>query len=301
MSKRSKASKILLTVLITIISLIALLAAIVFIANAVYRNNMEKYIDQFGKVAYEDQLTPSVDERGNYYFTTDGEFRVMQLTDVHLGGGFLYADGDKKAIQAVASMVAKEKPDLVIVTGDISFAVPMSGNLDNSVAHGYFKRLMENLGVYWTVTFGNHDAEKYNYHNREAVGAMYLDDSLKYCLYTKTPEGVYGESNHIITVKNSLGLTTNAFVMIDSNAYTEKDIFGLGWDYDNVHEDQIAWYKENIEYYTAKNLEVYDSLDVSIRPYDFNTEVVRSYMYMHIPPEEMLKAYEEAKNGDISD
>jgi hypothetical protein len=161
---------------------------------------------------------------------------------------------------------------------------------------------MENLGVYWTVTFGNHDSEKYNYHNRTAVAEMYSDETLEYCLFSSGPSEIFGESNHIITVKNSLGLVTDAFVMIDSNAYTDKDIFGLGWDYDNVHEDQIDWYRENIEYYTEKNLALYNSLDESHRPSDFNTDAVRSFMYMHIPPEEMLHAYNEAAaKGDIAD
>ena len=298
--KKSKALKILLIILISVLALAVLWTAVCLVGNSIHRKNMESYIDGFSRVGYEHQLTPSVDERGNYTFITDGDFKVMQLTDIHLGGGFLFADGDKKAIHAVASMITEEKPDLVIVTGDISFAVPWSGTLDNSIAHGYFKRLMENLGVYWTVTFGNHDAEKYNFHNRRAVADMYEDNSLEYCLFSSGPEDIFGESNHIITIQSTLGLTTSAFVMIDSNAYTEKDIFGLGWDYDNVHEDQINWYEEAVGYYTEKNQQVYMAMDENLRPEDFDS-TVPSYMYMHIPPEEMLIAYREASAGDISD
>lgn len=301
MLKNHKKLAKVLTVLAIILAVITALSITIAIANTIHRANMEKYIDTFEKVAYENQLKPSVDERGNYFFRTDGDFKVMQLTDVHLGGGFLFSGGDRKALHAVAAMVKEERPDLVIVTGDISFTVPWSGTLDNSIAHGYFKRLMENLGVYWTVTFGNHDSEKYNYHNRAAVAKMYSDETLEYCLFSSGSKDIFGECNHVINVKNSLGLITSSFVMLDSNAYTEKDIFGLGWDYDNVHDDQIAWYRENIEYYTKKNLELYNSLDASVRPHSFNTDAVRSYMYMHIPPEEMLKAYNTAKDGDITD
>lgn len=297
----SKLKKVLKVTGIVFLSMIAVLVIAVSIINTVHRANMEKFIDGYGKVLYENQLTPGVDELGNYFFTTDGEFKVMQLTDIHLGGGFLFADGDKKAIHAVAAMVEAEKPDLVIVTGDISFAVPWSGTLNNAIAHGYFKRLMENLGVYWTVAFGNHDTEKYNYYNRAAVAEMYADEQLQYCLFSAGPEDVFGECNHIITVKNSLGLIAEAFVMIDSNSYSDKDIFGIGWDYDNVHEDQIAWYRENISYYTAQNLTAYYALEESERPENFDLSAVRSYMYMHIPPEEMRKAYNEAAQGDITD
>ena len=299
--KKRKKRKVGRVFLIAALVIAALFAAVAVI-NFVHRKNMEKYIDRYGKVLYENQLMPEKDERGNYCFTTDGDFKVMQLTDLHLGGGVLFADGDKRAIHAVAAMVEAEKPDLVIVTGDISFAVPWSGTLNNKIAHEYLKRLMENLGVYWTVTFGNHDAEKYNFYNRAAVARMYEDETMKYCLFSAGPADVYGESNHVITVKNSLGLLTSAFVMIDSNAYTEEDVFGLGWDYDNVHEDQIAWYEENIRYYTQKNLEAYNALEESARPVGFDTSAIHSYMYMHIPPEEMLTAYNEAvAKGDAYD
>ena len=300
MIRDSKWFKVIKVILIVVGFILATVLIVVGV-NAVNRNSIEEYIDSFERVEYENQLKPELDERGNYCFTTDGEFRVMQLTDVHLGGGFLFSSGDRKAIYAVAEMVEREKPDLVIVTGDISFAVPWSGTLDNSIAHGYFKRLMERLGVYWTVTFGNHDSEKYNYHNRAAVADMYEDEALEYCLFSSGPEDIFGECNHVITVKNGQGLITNSFVMIDSNAYTDKDIFGLGWDYDNVHEDQIEWYRDTIEYYTAKNLAVYNSLDESERPLGFDTSAVRSYMYMHIPPEEMRLAYNEAAKGDMTD
>ena len=297
MKKISKPIKVIAIILAVIVGL----TLIFLIANAINDAEIRSYIDSIPTVEYESQLVPSLDERGNYCFTTDGEFRVMQLTDIHLGGGFLFGSGDRKAIAAVAAMVTAEKPDLVIVTGDISFAVPWSGTLDNSVAHGYFQRLMEKLGVYWTVTLGNHDSEKYNFHSRAAVAEMYSSDELRHCLFSPGPNDVFGECNHVITVKNSLGLITESFVMIDSNAYTDKDLFGLGWDYDNVHDDQVAWYKEIIEYYTAKNLETYGALDESVRPDNFNTGAIVSYMYMHIPPEEMRTAYVEASKGDISD
>ena len=296
-----KVLKRLLKVLAVIAAVVLLLTVTCLIANGISRGSMEAYIDGFERVDYENQLTPSVDERGNYYFVTDGDFKVMQITDVHIVGGFLFAENDKRALHAVATMIEAEKPDLVIVTGDISFAVPWGGTLDNSVAHGYFIRLMERLGVYWTVTFGNHDAEVYNIHNRAAVADMYSDDSLEYCLFSAGPEDIFGECNHVITVENSQGLITSSYVMIDSNSYVDGNLLGFLGDYDNVHDDQVEWYRDTIEYYTAKNLETYNALDESERPEDFNTDAILSYMYMHIPPEEMRIAYNEAAEGDISD
>ena len=156
----------------TIITLVLILLAIA-IGNKITYDSMLEYIDSFGKVEYENQLVPEYDEYGVPYYVTDGDFKVMQLTDVHIGGGILSAEKDKKAINAVAAMITAEKPDMVVVTGDISFAVPWAGTINNKYAHEYFKRLMENLGVYWTVAFGNHDSEIYDYYNRAAVAEMY--------------------------------------------------------------------------------------------------------------------------------
>ena len=211
--------KKLLKVLAIILAVVLVVFLTCLIGNAISRDNIEAYIDGFEQVVYESQLVPSTDELGNYYFVTDGDFKVMQITDVHLVGGFLFAENDKKALHAVASMIEAERPDLVIVTGDISYAVPWSGTLDNSIAHGYFKRLMEKLGVYWTVTFGNHDSEAYNYHNRAAVADMYSEEALQYCLFSAGPDGVFGECNHVINVQNTQGLITSSYVMIHKESF----------------------------------------------------------------------------------
>ena len=74
------------------------------------QNLMEKG-SSYNKVEFENQLVPEKDENGNWYFTTDGEFKVMHLTDIHIGGGFMSKNVDEKALNAVAAMITKEKPD----------------------------------------------------------------------------------------------------------------------------------------------------------------------------------------------
>lgn len=270
-----------------------------FVMNEINRGQMEAYISGFEPVAYEDQLLPELDGDGVPYFTTDGDFKVLHLTDVHICGGFISAANDKKALNAVAAMITAEKPDLVVVTGDISFAVPWSGTLNNKYAHSYFTSLMERLGVYYTVAFGNHDSENYNYYNRAAVGEMYEDESLQYSLFSSGPDDVFGECNHVINVKNSEGFITKSLVVIDSNAYTEDDLLGIGWDYDNIHEDQIEWYADTVEKYSAYNKSVYDSLS-SESSKDAAEEylTVKSLLFMHIPMKEVRDAYNEYVNND---
>ena len=126
--------KFLKVTLITVIAIGAVILGIT-LANNISRGIMNSYVDSFPAVNYADQLEPSIDEYGNYYFTTDGDFKVLHLTDIHIVGSAFTVSADKKAINAVAAMISEEKPDLVIVTGDVSFAVPYLGTIDNSFAH----------------------------------------------------------------------------------------------------------------------------------------------------------------------
>lgn len=256
------------------------------VANRINERAMHEYIDSFGAVEHESQLKPEFDENGAPYFVTDGDFKVMQITDVHIGGGFLSVTEDKKAINAVAAMITTEKPDLVIVTGDISFPVPWIGTLNNRFAHEMFAHLMENLGVYWTVSFGNHDSEAYNFYTRAQVAKMYESENHKYCLFDRGPEGLYGECNHYIYIKNTEDIITRAFIIVDTNAYTDEDPLGIKWIYDNIHEDQIEWYEN-----TINTLNTHNS--------NLGAGEVKSMLFYHIPLMEMREAVNEYnENGE---
>lgn len=274
-----KIAKILLGIFV----FLTITCLVLAIGNKITSDAMVAYIDSFTKIEYENQLTPEYDENGAAYFVTDGEFKVMHLTDVHLGGSLLSIGDDKKAMNAISAMINTEKPDLVVITGDISFAVPWGGTLNNKYAHDMFIRFMENLGVYWTVTFGNHDSELYNYYDRSDVAGFYENEDLKYCLFDRGPEDVFGQCNHAITVRNSDGLITESIIMIDSNSYTDEDIFGFNWVYDNIHQDQIDWYRETIEAHNAHNKSINPDIDTT----------VESLIFMHIPLMEVRDAHDE--------
>ena len=284
----SKGLKVILGILVCV----AIVWSGFAVANAIHEGGLNEYIDSFEKVKIENQLLPAVGEDGNYYFTTDGDFKVLHLTDIHIGGGIFSAETDKKAINAVAAMITAEKPDMVVVTGDISFAVPWGGTINNGYAHRYFIRLMENLGVYWTVTFGNHDSEGYDYYSRSAVARMYEDEALEYCLFSSGPEDIFGECNHVINVRNSAGLVTKSLIMMDTNAYEWWDPIGILWDYDNIHEDQIEWYKATIKGLNEYNKSVLDTLEEKPENIE-NYTTVQSIFFAHIPLMEVRDAYNE--------
>ena len=275
--------KILLIVLAFLL-LIGGFIGVIYLKNEENAKEMMEYIDTFTFDRSREVLEPALDEYGNWYFTTDEDFKVLHLTDIHITGGFLNKDQDKKAINAVASMIVAEDPDLVIVTGDIAFAIPDTGTIDNKYAHQMFIRLMENLGVYWTVTFGNHDDEAFNSYRRQAVADMYADEKLEKCLFKHSPNGVSGMGNHVINVKNTAGEVTKSLIMMDTHAYINSDLIlgtidALLWNYDSIKQDQVDWYKSIVSTY----------------------EPMSSLLFFHIPLGEVKDAYDEYISNDRTD
>ena len=84
-----------LRITLTLIAIIASVSVALAITNHVNASLINTYIDTFEPVDNSDRLTPQKDEYG-YYFTTDGEFNVMHLTDVHLCGGIFASEMTKR-------------------------------------------------------------------------------------------------------------------------------------------------------------------------------------------------------------
>ena len=284
--------KIFLKIIGIIVSVVVLFCAVTSLITVVGRNSNMKKIESFEQVKIENQLVPVEDENGYWTFTTDRDFKVLQLTDIHIGAGWLCHGKDLKAINAVAAMVTAEKPDLVIITGDIAYPIPFqAGTNDNLAAAKLFAGLMEKLGVYWTIAFGNHDTEIYSKYNREEIAQFYENSGFRYCLFKSGPEDVDGYCNNIINIKNSKGEITQSIFTFDSHSYTEHDIFGIGWKYDNIHENQVEWYRDCVKKLTDYNKSVSD----------MKNPVPSSTAFFHIPLKEYQDAWYEYLNNDFKD
>ncbi len=286
--KGKKAKKIILIVVCSIITIGVLIAGLNF---AAVQNLLSKG-NGYSEVKTEKQLIPQKDKNGYWYFTTDEDFKVMHITDIHIGGGFLSKGTDEKTLNAVATMITKEKPDLVVATGDIAFPVPyMAGTFNNYSGAKAFANLMESLGVYWTVTFGNHDAEAYSYFDRESVAEFYSNEEFEYCLFQAGPEDVDGYGNHVIEVKNSQGIITQAMVLIDSQAYINDTIIeSIKGSYDNIHPNQVEWYEAEINRMNAENKAI-----------DKDAKIVITHAFFHIPLVEMADGWKEFSENNFKD
>lgn len=293
--KKSKGKaflKVLCCVLAVIVVFVGITVAVTVVGN---KGNMEK-ISSFEPVKKENQLHPEKDEDGYWTFTTDEDFNVMQLTDVHIGGGWMSLKKDAMALNAIAAMVKAEEPDLIIITGDIAYPVPFqAGTFNNLSSAKIFAALMEQLGVYWTVALGNHDTEAYSYYSREEISDFYANSGFKYCLFTPGPEDVDGFGNQVINIKNSQGLITQTLFTFDSHSYTDGDIFGIFWKYDNIHENQVQWYKNTLESLNAKNNALLKETGKQENSH------IKSAAFFHIPLREQRDAWYEYRDNGYKD
>ncbi len=275
--------KTFLKVLGIIVIVIAVIVAVIALLNALGNRSNKNFVKEIPAVTYENQLVPAVADDGYYSFETDRDLRVMQLTDIHIGGGILSAKKDNLAINAVSAMVTAEKPDLVVVTGDIAYPVPFQSlTFNNKTGAVIFAELMEQLGVYWAPVFGNHDTEAYSFYSREQIYNLYTSGKYPHCLMQAGPEDVSGVGNYVVNVRKPGGEITESLFMLDSHSYTDNDYFGILWKYDTFHEDQVKWYEDTVNALAEEN----------------GGTAPKSLAFFHIPIPEFKEAYDKwAENG----
>ncbi len=284
--KEKKKKRRALKVILIIICVIVVICCAVALANYLGVRSNEKFIESLDVVEYDNQLVPTLDDDGCYTFTTDDDFRIMQLTDIHIGAGFNTIKKDRSALNAIAAMVAEEKPDLVVLTGDMIFSMPYrSFTFNNMHPSQLVADLMEHLGVYWCVTFGNHDSEGYNLYSRESIAALYSDEKYAHSLFDAGPEDIDGEGNYVINVKNSEGEITQSLFMLDSGDYTDDDFWGFSSKYGTVRESQVNWYADTLQALKEEN--------DGIMP--------KSLVFLHIPMQEYEDAWDEYMENDYQD
>lgn len=54
---------------------------------------------------------------------TDRDYKILQLTDLHLGFGMFSRKKDRLALEAVTELIRRTGPDLIVLTGDSVFPV----------------------------------------------------------------------------------------------------------------------------------------------------------------------------------
>jgi len=293
MKKISKGKKALVIVGIVIGSL-ALIYGILALVNLFINISHKNYIkENCLKLEYTSQLEPLEDENGHIYFKLDDnheDFKILNLTDIHFGGGFLSFNNDRQTIDNIYQMLKAEKPDLVILNGDNVFAIPyISGTFNNKLASETVIQIFESAGVYYTTVFGNHDTEVFDYTNRVKLGELYEKGDyscFKSESQTKGSNGLTSVTNQLMYVLNKDGSLREAMILVDTNAYKDNSIKSvLDWTYDTIREKDIEYLREELTWVEKK--------------YNGGTAVpVQTLFFSHMPIAEYELAYEAYLNDN---
>ena len=167
----------------------------------------------------------------------EGKLKIVQLTDIHWDP---QSKNCAQTAQTIEAVLALEKPDIAMLTGDVVTEKPGPEGWKAIIA------LLEKAQVPFTVMMGNHDAE--------VMPKQEIYDLLTqspYFIGEKGPETIHGCGNYVVPVYGADHKTTKALLYcIDSNDYPESKDYGT---YDWIHFDQIAWYRQTSARFTKEN------------------------------------------------
>ena len=236
----------------------------------------QSYINSVPVVEHNTHKIAYDESSGIYTITkTTDEFKILHLTDIHIGGSLYSYTKDMKALTACFAEIEYTHPDLVVVTGDMCFPMGiMSLSLNNSAPVHQFAAFMRNTGIPWAFTYGNHDTEAMSTLDKMELNEVYKSLSYKTSgnlLYPYVQPDIMGRNNQLIELRNADGSICTALFMIDSNAYTGE---GLNV-YDYIHDDQVDWYAGEVNRLKAE------------AGHDVN-----SLVFFHIPLQEYRTATE---------
>lgn len=206
------------------------------------------------------------------------DYKILQLTDLHLGFGIFSHKKDKMALDAVTKIINRTSPDLIVFTGDIIFPfLPKAGTMNNKKQAERFIRFIDRFKIPYTLVFGNHDCEMGAKCGREQLADIFTKG--KYCIFSKGRKDIFGVGNFFINLTDKQENVLMPLVMLDSNMY------GDGWffsGFDCIHEDQTEWCMNRLSKLKKINPDI------------------KAMAFFHMPVREFKEAYERMKLGDKS-
>ncbi len=171
---------------------------------------------------------------------SDREVRILQLTDTQIIDASqartadrlneimiqMWQRGkiDQNCFNYIAELVERERPDLILLTGDIVY-----GEFDDSgIIWTRIIEFMDSLDIPWAPIFGNHDNES----NKGVAWQCEQLENAENCLFKRG--SVTGNGNYSIGLVDENGKIRRIIYMLDSHGYLR----GAG-----LEQDQIDWFK----------------------------------------------------------
>jgi hypothetical protein len=174
-------------------------------------------------------------------FNDNGKFKIVQFNDTQDGHRI-----DRRTIELMERVLDGEKPDLVVLVGDLINGDPNT-ELEAKQALNNIVQPMERRGVPWAATFGNHDEDSTPKTGFAEPDMLEFFRGYPNNVNELGPEGVTGTGNMNLPINDSRG-TAPAFNvwLLDSGRYAPEQIAGQDFegypDWDWLRGDQINWY-----------------------------------------------------------
>lgn len=202
-------------------------------------------------------------------FHPDGTFRLVQFTDLH----YNYELWDGKTVDDTTLVVNVTKPDLAVLTGDITSGTTFVFQANQERKWKECVAVFQEAGVPWAMTLGNHDPD----------GPMTQEELLA------VDQSLNGSLSQSMAKSEEWGGLVNYYVPIYAPKHVEgDDPVALLWLFDVtlgncmgtsgddcVSTDIIRWYRETRELLNAKRVQA-------------GKKNIAALAFTHIPPPEMM-------------
>lgn len=277
--------KKMFTVKVYNIFIFIIMVLVIYIGMIVGVYKLRPYIDSVQKVGSKEHKIVFEDNMYKIYKGKD-DFKILQLSDIHIGGSTVSYNKDIKALDAIQKLVNYTKPDLIIITGDLIYPTPIqSFYLNNQTAMFQLVYFFNKLEIPWTFVYGNHETEVYALRNATDLYNMVLSSASNmfnknnYLLFYNSDNNIHGRSNMIFEIINRDKSINQILFLMDSGDYYSRKLN----DYDYIRDDQVKWYSDNL-----KKIGTYNSsmiffhmplreTEEAIRLYENNSDEVTYY------------------------
>lgn len=163
-------------------------------------------------------------------FDSEGKLKILHITDTHLKPNHNF----DPTIWMVEKACDDEKPDIVMLTGDI--ALNCDNAEDTKKLINALMNIFDSRNIPVAVTFGNHDSEQ-GAMSREELMAYYNTFSCSVSVDDGEALTGCGTYNIPVLASDSDKVSFNLWVF-DSGDYDEEGRYSC------VQADQVEWYKK---------------------------------------------------------
>lgn len=179
----------------------------------------------------------------------NGQFKIVQFTDLHYKLG---TKASEQALECIREITNTEKPDLIVVTGDMIYSQPADSTLSVVL------NTLSQLDIPFCTTFGNHD-----YDFKAPSQALYAQ-------IQKTPNCVMPvlqgkNTDYALPILSSNGKKTAA-VIYGIDTHNKSSVAGVD-GYQWITHSQTTWYRQRSAMFKQQN----------------GGKAVPSLAFMHIP------------------